>query len=300
MKYDFIGDVHGFASNLIKLLIKMGYIFKDDTYYHPEGRIVVFVGDYIDRGLEEEKVVNIVSSMVKAGTALASMGNHEYNAICYSTLVNGEYLRPHDDQNYNQHKAFLDEYPFSSKKHSAVIDWFKTLPLFLELDGVNVIHAAWIQKDIDFIKPLLSDGNKLNDNVLKEVAKKGDVYHAIERLLKGVELILPNNMYWSDKDGIERNTMRFNWFTYKKNVTYKNCALSIPDHVKLPDTLIPNAPLLYNGDKPVFFGHYWMQGNPKIQTNKLACLDYSVAKGGKLVAYRWNGEQDLDNKNFIY
>jgi hypothetical protein len=23
------------------------------------------------------------------------------------------------------------------------------------------------------------------------------------------------------------------------------------------------------------------------------CLDYSVAKGGELIAYRWNGEQEL-------
>jgi hypothetical protein len=32
----------------------------------------------------------------------------------------------------------------------------------------------------------------------------------------------------------------------------------------------------------------------------VACLDYSVARpGGKLVAYRWDGEQQLDAGKFV-
>ena len=73
MKYDFIGDVHGYASMLISLLVKMGYENKNNTYVHPEGRIAVFVGDYIDRGQEEEQVINIVRGMVDFGSALAIM-----------------------------------------------------------------------------------------------------------------------------------------------------------------------------------------------------------------------------------
>jgi hypothetical protein len=36
----------------------------------------------------------------------------------------------------------------------------------------------------------------------------------------------------------------------------------------------------------VFFGHYWLKGNPAIENNKAICLDYSVAKGGLLVAFK--------------
>jgi hypothetical protein len=34
----------------------------------------------------------------------------------------------------------------------------------------------------------------------------------------------------------------------------------------------------------------------------VACLDYSVAakSGGRLVAYRWDGEQRLDNAKFVF
>ena len=52
---------------------------------------------------------------------------------------------------------------------------------------------------------------------------------------------------------------------------------------------------------PLFLGHYWMRGTPKQLARNIACLDYSVAKpGGKLVAYRWSGEQQISDENFAY
>ena len=52
---------------------------------------------------------------------------------------------------------------------------------------------------------------------------------------------------------------------------------------------------------PVFLGHYWMEGVPVPLAPNIACLDYSVAKpGGKLVAYRWDGEQTLSRDKFIW
>ncbi len=49
---------------------------------------------------------------------------------------------------------------------------------------------------------------------------------------------------------------------------------------------------------PVFFGHYWFTGPPTLQTPNAGCLDCSVAKGGHLVAYRWNGERTLHPDGF--
>jgi hypothetical protein len=34
--------------------------------------------------------------------------------------------------------------------------------------------------------------------------------------------------------------------------------------------------------------------------DNVACVDYSVAKGGILVAYRWDGEKKLSHKNFVW
>lgn len=44
---------------------------------------MIFLGDFIDRGPKIRETLQIVRAMVDAGTALAVMGNHEYNAICF-------------------------------------------------------------------------------------------------------------------------------------------------------------------------------------------------------------------------
>jgi hypothetical protein len=43
-----------------------------------------------------------------------------------------------------------------------------------------------------------------------------------------------------------------------------------------------------------------MEGEPVPLAPNIACLDYSVAKpGGKLVAYRWDGEKVLDPGKYV-
>lgn len=51
---------------------------------------------------------------------------------------------------------------------------------------------------------------------------------------------------------------------------------------------------------PIFVGHHWFSGRPKIESPKLACLDWSAAKGGPLVAYRWDGETELSNDKLVW
>ncbi len=47
------------------------------TYYHPEGRKAIFLGDLIDRGPRILDTVKLVRNMVVAGTAICVPGNHE-------------------------------------------------------------------------------------------------------------------------------------------------------------------------------------------------------------------------------
>ena len=56
--YDVIGDIHGHAGALRRLLEKLGYVEKMGIYRHPT-RTVVFVGDFIDRGPEQKSVLEI-------------------------------------------------------------------------------------------------------------------------------------------------------------------------------------------------------------------------------------------------
>jgi hypothetical protein len=302
--YDIIGDIHGRAEKLINLLEKLGYQTIRGVYQRPNHQ-VIFVGDFIDRGTQEKQVLEIVRNMMTHGHAQAVMGNHEFNAICYHTANGkGDYLRSHNHSHHEQHRAFLNEYPFGTSETEEVLNWFKSLPLFLEIDGFRVIHACWDETLIAQVKPLLDDNNCLKSEHYVEASEKGTFfYQAIETLLKGPELTLPDHSLFTDKDGTPRPKVRIKW--WEKNLcTYKQAAVvSEQGRENLPDALIPvDEKLIHYPDTapPVFFGHYWFTGQPRLTAPNAVCLDYSAARAGQLVAYRFNPTQlHLCNENFF-
>lgn len=93
--YDFIGDVHGCATTLYKLLDSLGY----EPLYSQSGqkyyqyrlgrgrRMAVFVGDLIDRGPRIVEAVSCVKAMMENGCAVCLLGNHELHAILYATQL---------------------------------------------------------------------------------------------------------------------------------------------------------------------------------------------------------------------
>ena len=56
--YDIIGDIHGHARKLERLLRHLGYRETRDAWRHPD-RTAVFVGDFIDRGPEQLRTIDI-------------------------------------------------------------------------------------------------------------------------------------------------------------------------------------------------------------------------------------------------
>ena len=142
--FDLIGDIHGHASELIRLLNHLGYR-ESGSGYHYQTRKVIFLGDFIDRGEypgEHARLLNITMKMVNHGRALAVMGNHEFNALAYHSFHNDNYLRLHTDKNTEQHQAFLNEYSDRPEAKDEVLDFFYNLPLWLDLDGLRVVHAC--------------------------------------------------------------------------------------------------------------------------------------------------------------
>jgi protein phosphatase len=81
--FDVIGDIHGCYSELTALLHQLGYEVADDgvTVTAPEGRRVVFLGDYGDRGPDTPAVLKLVMAMAGAGTALCLPGNHDIKLV---------------------------------------------------------------------------------------------------------------------------------------------------------------------------------------------------------------------------
>jgi hypothetical protein len=319
MNYDIIGDIHGHADALKALLKHMGYQDTRGAWRHPE-RKAIFVGDFIDRGPKQVESVDIVRRMTSEDTALAVMGNHEFNAIAWflpDPENSGEYLRPHHstkygDKNFKQHQAFLAEV-VGTPRHKETIDWFLTLPLWLDLPELRVVHACWQQRLIDFIAPQLAPGQRLTAELMIEASREPEsesdkdnaepsIFKTVEALTKGLEIPLPGGKPFKDKDGHERTRVRTRWWD-RNAETYPEAALLDDETRKTlpPDKIPAHARIAYEGEKPLFFGHYWFTGTPERLSRKVACVDYSIASGGKLIAYRWDAERPgLDNDNFIW
>lgn len=302
--YDLIGDIHGHADELVQLLNALGYREVRGVYEHSE-RKVIYLGDFIDRGPQIRQVLDIVRSMVDSGNALAVMGNHEFNALAFHTehLHRKEaYLRRRDNKNIRQHSQTILQ--LTDKHLAGSIEWFGTLPMWLDLPGLRVVHACWDDKAIATIRSARPENEAITPEFLHAACDPENVlFDAVEIILKGKEAELPYGKFFVDKEGHIRTATRTRWYISPHGQSYRTYALA--DNIECDDALAPSvidAAALYPLDaKPVFVGHYWMSGSqPQLLAPNVACVDYSVAKGGFLCAYRWHGEQQLSKDNFFW
>jgi hypothetical protein len=317
MGYDIIGDIHGHAGKLEGLLRKLGYGETGGAWRHP-GRQAIFVGDFIDRGPQQLQTVDRVRRMIDAGSALAIMGNHEFNAIAWHTpdpKNPGDFLRTHSGdegrKNLHQHSKFLSEVESRAGLHADLIEWFLTLPLWLDLPGLRVVHACWHGAFMEWAAPRFHNGRFLTRELMAEATDEPEneaekdsanpsMFKAAEALTKGIEIPLPVGHNFIDKDGITRRRVRVRWWDESADTYRKAALLSDKQCRQLPDEPIPSHARIGIPDhKPVFFGHYWLTGEPAIQSSQAACVDYSAGQRGPLVAYRWEGESDLNQGSFV-
>ncbi|MGV0626470.1 metallophosphoesterase [Mycolicibacter minnesotensis] len=323
--YDIIGDVHGCADELERLLTQIGYEDASGTgeYRHPD-RKVIFVGDLIDRGPGQLRVLQVAKAMVDAGGALIVMGNHEFNALSYHyeyPAGSGKHLRLHHDpdssrpdKNYQQHKEFLQQ--LADEQQRRYLDWFATLPLWLDLGGLRVVHACWHPESMAVVQDRCkSDAPFADPDHLVAANDRTDpLYRAIENLLKGPEISLVDHRQpeYKDKDGSPRGSARMRWWDDDAR-TLRDIAemsssyetLAGERYPQLPEDELPAGAkaFVYTGDVPVFYGHYWRTGSPVLgndYTDRTACVDFSAVRGHPLTAYRWSvGEATINPGNYV-
>ena len=112
-----------------------------------------------------------------------------------------------DDKNREQHQRFLDEVEHDPATHADIMSWFKTLPLWLELPGLRVVHACWHQRFMDWLAPELTSDRRLPDALLVPATREADdetekdtldpsVFKAVEALTKGIEMQLPDGLWY--------------------------------------------------------------------------------------------------------
>lgn len=311
--YDIIGDVHGCDRPLVALLEKLGYRLQQGVYVHPE-RQVIFVGDIIDRGPGIRRCLHIVRAMVEKGSAHLVMGNHEYNALYAREALEIALREGIASADVARHgrllklmKATIEQFTGHIKEWNGFLDWFSQLPLFIEGPGFRVVHACWDQNLIDTYKCMRGALPLGNEFIAAARHRDSIESQIIDRLTRGTTLALPEGMTVESKDGFIRKFFRAKFWSIEP--------LTYADVVFQPDPLpydVQNKPI--KGDErlhlvhydpgavPVFFGHYWMKGRPEPLQPNIACLDYSAVNYGRLVAYRFSGEQRLvrDNYTWVY
>ncbi len=306
--YDLIGDIHGCGNTLIELLEQLGYSKRNGIYQHPK-RKVVFLGDIVDRGPHIRLACHVVRDMVDAGHAEIVMGNHEYNLVTYLTEappgIRRPYLRPHTARNNFIVEQTIKQFEDYPHEFNEFLDWFVDLPLFLDHEHFRVVHACWDQAMIDEYLRRYGTHHIRRDMLAESVNTDSFLYKFLDRTLRGTSLKLPDGRSMTAKDGMVRQFFRTK-FWHDQPRKYSDVVFQpdpLPDdveHALLSEE--EKEQLLFYGpeEKPLFIGHYWMQGIPAPIVPNIACLDYSAVKYGRLVAYRMDTERHLQPGKFAW
>jgi hypothetical protein len=296
---DIIADIHGEFDKLVSLLSALGYSRVKGVWCHPS-RMVLFLGDYVDRGRRIREVLHLVRRMVEAGNAIALIGNHEYNAIAFHTRDDsGNPLREHSDKNISQHRATLHAFHGMEEEFDGFLEWFKQLPLFLETDHLRAVHACWSPDHLPILQgqPLLDRNFLIASSIIGTPENK-----AIEVALKGPEIMLPDGLVGDEPD---RKEARVRWWGLShEDLPFSDLAMPPGSRTEthiIPKEIVESIPVLSLGGKPVFFGHYWMPPHAEKQplAPGICCLDFSCARRGPLVAYRWHGPHEISGEHFF-
>jgi hypothetical protein len=311
--YDIIADIHGRFDKLAALMERMGYQSAGEGFIPPVGHKALFLGDLIDPKPDHalpggvRATLRAVKAMCDADDALCLMGNHELNAIYFhSKGPDGKWLRIRGSKNIAMHQGTLGDFPDyadpAGEWLALWLPWMKSLPFFLDLGALRAVHATWHP---EFIERL--NGRSMADDgfFLAASDKNSPEGEALEVLLKGVEVELPAGVGFMDHTKAWRNKIRARWWELPDSgIGYDGLIFpanpSIPaDPVRAESfAQIPGYAL---DARPVFFGHYFKPANSPIdpERHNVACLDYSAATGGPLIAYRWKGESSINHENYI-
>ena len=300
--YDLIGDIHGHADALRRLLIKLDYREIQGVFQH-DTRKVIFIGDFVDRGPDQREVLRIARNMCEADTAGAILGNHEFNAIGWATPDgNGSFLRPHTETKRKQHQEFLQQLGDGSPEYRDAIYWFRSLPVWLEFTDLRLVHACWHDASQVDLSPYLDSQRRFTDEGLREAFRRDSkAYEAAEILMKGPEERLPDGLWFEDENGARRYDVRVRWWDANAT-TFRAAAQGWKgSREELPDKAL-SRDFRYFESVPVLFGHYWETGEPTITARNAACLDFGVAnqESGYLTAFRWSGERELSPSHLVY
>ncbi|CAD5109776.1 metallophosphoesterase [Zestomonas carbonaria] len=306
--YDLIGDVHGCAHTLERLLERLGYSRRSGVWRHPQ-RMALFLGDIVDRGPRVREALHLVHDMVEAGQAQCIMGNHEFYALGWSTPAppgsGKQFVREHTPRHARLIRQTLEQFEDHPGDWRDFLGWFQSLPLLIDGGRFRLVHACWDGSLIEALRAIYPDA-RVDEAFVKASAVPGSFASRVfNRLLRGTDMRLPDGLTLTSEDGFTRASFRTKFWEDDPQ-TYGDIVFqpdALPDWVaRTPLTEEEKNELLRYGEhEPLLFvGHYWRSGKPAPIRANLACLDYSAVLYGKLVAYRLDQETRLDPHKFVW
>lgn len=132
-KYDainFVGDIHGCATALDEILEKIGV----DNGHLKDNELYVFCGDYVDRGVENTRVLEMIESFIDSDNVIVLEGNHER-----SLLEWGESAYIHANRFRDVTSVELERDGFSMDRAKVLYNKMKKYARFVDGDGREII-----------------------------------------------------------------------------------------------------------------------------------------------------------------
>ncbi len=263
--YDLVGDVHGMIRTFDAMLERLGYRRARGRWTHPQGRVLVSLGDLLDRGPDPLGCVERLAELVADGCGMMVLGNHELNALHY---MDG--LRERSRKNREQFATTLAQIEADPARWDRARAFIESQPThaLLDEDRLRVIHAHWDPGAVAAL-PTRLDGRE----ALESSSANGALGELFELCIKGPERRCEP---YQDANGHWRDTRRLAWWN------------------EYPQ----DAP-------KIVFGHYWFPWRRGTPTQpgwtgpgrNAACLDFAAGRGGPLVALRYPEDEFVSVAN---
>jgi hypothetical protein len=313
---DIVGDIHGEYDALRQLLAHLGY---DAQGNHPEGRTLVFVGDFCDRGPNSPAVLALVQSLVQSGRAAAVLGNHEINLLREDAKDGSGWF--FDARMERDHSKYAPFHRPTTEQRREIVTFLSALPIGLERSDLRVVHAAWQEPQIEAARALQPGTVRSEydrwEQVAEQVARDTALEQRMEQELEQWEHGLENKQHQRELGKAMVNPLK----VLTSGVELKG---TVPFFSGGKWRFAERMPWwdAYTDATPVVVGHYWRRvhkidraavgkGDPDLfenthpfawhgQRGNVFCVDFSAGgrwverKAGitaghdfKLAALRW-------------
>ena len=164
-----IGDIHGCADLLETLLDQI--IANDQMLYDIEVKNLVFLGDYVDRGPESARVLNILlHELPKGYEAIFLKGNHELMLLeaLESSQAADFWLRNGGRETIASYNIRLSSYQGAAKSEELMHVFNMRLPLE-HLEFLNSLQLSFETEDYFFVHAGIHPDRPLNSQQEKDM-----------------------------------------------------------------------------------------------------------------------------------